>query len=302
MIQNLEVLISFAVVMAGLSLLIMTLNQIISAILSIRGTTLRAGIQVLLENVSPDLSGQAKEISKRLLSHPLVSDAYTAKFKGSIWNFYKMASVIRQKELIGVLKRLRDSAGAQPEPVKNALNQLDDSKLNDIEEQVKIWFDTSMERVSERFAIRMRIWTVVLSFLLVFSLHMDSSKLLNQLNRDPTLRAQLNIAGTALQEQADQILKNPGGVKIEDLQKVQGRADAIVGELSKAGLEIIEVPYRWGDFAPPSAHWIHHLLGILASGAFLSLGAPFWFNLLKSFTNLKPASAMKVEKEDEKRK
>jgi hypothetical protein len=35
---------------------------------------------------------------------------------------------------------------------------------------------------------------------------------------------------------------------------------------------------------------------MLASAALLSLGAPFWFNLLKALTNLRPALAQQVDK------
>ena len=41
---------------------------------------------------------------------------------------------------------------------------------------------------------------------------------------------------------------------------------------------------------------MQHLLGLLASAALLSLGAPFWFNILKSLTNLRPLLAQEVDK------
>jgi hypothetical protein len=40
-----------------------------------------------------------------------------------------------------------------------------------------------------------------------------------------------------------------------------------------------------------------HMLGTLAMVVLLSLGAPFWYNALKEFSNLKPAITQKVEKE-----
>jgi len=44
-----------------------------------------------------------------------------------------------------------------------------------------------------------------------------------------------------------------------------------------------------------AAHW----LGILASASFLSLGAPFWFNLLKRLSNLRPILAQRQERESQ---
>jgi hypothetical protein len=42
--------------------------------------------------------------------------------------------------------------------------------------------------------------------------------------------------------------------------------------------------------------WINHLFGLALSAGLLTLGAPFWFNLLKNLTNLRPAVATLVEK------
>jgi hypothetical protein len=47
-----------------------------------------------------------------------------------------------------------------------------------------------------------------------------------------------------------------------------------------------------GDWSWPK----RRLLGILVSAALLSLGAPFWYNTLKSLTNLRPTLASAVEK------
>jgi hypothetical protein len=43
-------------------------------------------------------------------------------------------------------------------------------------------------------------------------------------------------------------------------------------------------------------HTFSHLLGILATAGLLALGAPFWFNLLKNLTSLRPALANLIEK------
>jgi hypothetical protein len=42
--------------------------------------------------------------------------------------------------------------------------------------------------------------------------------------------------------------------------------------------------------------WFNHLFGLALSIGLLTLGAPFWFNLLKNLMNLRPAVASLVEK------
>ncbi len=40
---------------------------------------------------------------------------------------------------------------------------------------------------------------------------------------------------------------------------------------------------------------LKYLLGVFLSGGLLSLGAPFWFNALKSMANLRPILASKQQ-------
>jgi hypothetical protein len=79
--------------------------------------------------------------------------------------------------------------------------------------------------------------------------------------------------------------------KVDELVQKFG---SINDQFSKTGVELIADPY------PAGWEWIwpfSHLLGLLLSVALLSLGAPFWFNTLKSLTNLRPLLAQQVDKQ-----
>jgi hypothetical protein len=62
--------------------------------------------------------------------------------------------------------------------------------------------------------------------------------------------------------------------------------------------QLIPDPYPtpWYDYS--TLGW-SHLWGTLASAALLSLGAPFWFNALKTLSNLRPVVASREQKERE---
>jgi hypothetical protein len=47
-------------------------------------------------------------------------------------------------------------------------------------------------------------------------------------------------------------------------------------------------PHPFYTYSTPS--WLH-LVGVMISSLLLSLGAPFWFNILKTLTNLRPGLA-----------
>jgi len=92
-----------------------------------------------------------------------------------------------------------------------------------------------------------------------------------------------------------------------DLDKSLALLLAIRNDLESSGLEILP---KFAD-KPDIEHGIHtpfdyfepgglrHFVGVLATAVLLSLGAPFWFNLLKQLTNLRSVVANKEQKERE---
>lgn len=53
--------------------------------------------------------------------------------------------------------------------------------------KIEQWFGSVMDRVSQRFVVHTRLWTVIFSFVLAFALHLDAFRLLTQLSTDAEL-------------------------------------------------------------------------------------------------------------------
>ena len=85
---------------------------------------------------------------------------------------------------------------------------------------------------------------------------------------------------------------------VRDLQKQMDAAGFSLAPLSLFGRWDGEKlpPWATGIHPPVAAHYLVHLLGVLMTVGLLTLGAPFWFNLLKNLTSLRPALAALVEK------
>jgi hypothetical protein len=227
MLEHLDTFIAFAVVMAGVSLLITVMTQMASALLGLRGTNLRWGIATLLQNVDPKLAEQAARLSDQILNHRLISDSACSKFEGweakpapagvapppaktdrlawvkrGVWWFvsqWKLASSIRKEELLAILKILGQSIPAESMAERRAM-------LARLEAGIGEWFDAVMDRVSQRFLVHMRVWTAIFSLLAAFALHLDSFRLLSQFAADKELRDNLVATAGAMTRQAEQIL------------------------------------------------------------------------------------------------
>jgi hypothetical protein len=395
-LDHLDTLISYVVIITGVSLVVMIMTQTMSMLLGLRGTNLRWGIQTLLMELEPSLAAHAATISEKVLHHPLISDSTVSRLDFWLVKRWKLASVVRKDELIDVLHLLAqqpsdESAGKKEDwrtALSKALENLDQAPAENLvlaapeirklfpndpakAEQVitqmmasaehltgsiNQWFDSMMDRVSQRFVSYARAWTIVFSLLVAFALHLDTFNLLTRLSANADMRASLVASADTLNKKADEILATtpnssptvyvlamkqlisshpnelkqiqaPSGfstsadgkqwlltqltaAKIEDTAKWAGEFEALVPQAAlrtaaddfhsilddNLKFQLIPDPYPKPFYNYWTPSWMH-LWGILASALMLSLGAPFWFNILKTLSNLRPVLANKEQQE-----
>ena len=83
MFQHLDIVITFVLLMLVASLFIMAATQVVVSLLGLRGANLRRALVDLFETVCPGLEASrwAKEIARRVLRHPTISDSIFAHFR-----------------------------------------------------------------------------------------------------------------------------------------------------------------------------------------------------------------------------
>jgi hypothetical protein len=74
------------------------------------------------------------------------------------------------------------------------------------------------------------------------------------------------------------------------IQSSYAEANALAALTSKSGFGVLDFQWPW-----QRAWTWAGLIGQLATAGLLSLGAPFWFNALKSLSNLRPTIAAKQD-------
>ena len=134
MLNQLDILIGFAVVMAVVSLLITLVTQMVSAALGLRGKYLADALEVMIHKIDPtiseDIHGLGKDLARWILTHPVLSDSLLLSrprfwdnwlIIGWIRERWKVASAIRSDELFQVLQ---DVAGTSPEKALIRLQEL----------------------------------------------------------------------------------------------------------------------------------------------------------------------------------
>jgi hypothetical protein len=80
-------------------------------------------------------------------------------------------------------------------------------------EGLRAWFDHVMDRASQRFTVKARLITVVLSCIFVFAAHFDAVRLYQSMSQAAELRAQLAVSAEAIDKQAQQFSRSKEGAR-----------------------------------------------------------------------------------------
>lgn len=236
-LEHFDTVMSFMVVMLLLSLLITILVQCVVALFGLRGWNLHFGVIQLLEQLDPDLKIHAKNIAKAILEHPSVAHMpvfvggrrkATAIRQDELLRILRDLSQANSSTLTGDAKRALSSAlkeedaldavdltnrlgsvigeltkvfPSQAQAISDAANRCL-AKTNQLQVRVNAWFDTVMDRTTERFILYTRWITAVLALSLATGLQVDSIQLFKQLSSSPELRARLIQSGDAALKEA----------------------------------------------------------------------------------------------------
>ena len=132
------------------------------------------------------------------------------------------------------------------------------------------WFDDTMERASGWYKKRIQVLTIVVGFAVCFAFNVDTITLVKKLSTDPKLREQyVQLASElAANDKLDPKNQSELNTQLRDLSTLMKKSDGIIS-------------IERGNF------WDVNFVGILISAVALSLGAPFWFDLLNNIMQLR---------------
>jgi hypothetical protein len=211
-----------------------------------------------------------------------------------------------------------------------------------VEEKLQGWFSDSMDRVSGWYKNRVQVWTVVIASLVTILVNADTIQIAQKLMINPALRDKIaqeakNAQGPSVDPSAPTLTARQKA----DLSSLTGWTDDFrifhrleaCADQSLRGASLSEENCRseserevranpnqrfvdaWYSDAFPgmrllsglSFPWLWtvvptHLVGWILSAIAASLGAPFWFDTLNKFMNVRAAGTSPTEKGSDKSK
>jgi len=155
---------------------------------------------------------------------------------------------------------------------------------NDVDKlraSIATWYDDSMERLSGAYKRQLKWITMLIGLAVAVAFNADSLKVATTLWNDPERRALVVESATKVVQEGLPKSGQPTGETLRPLP-IGWNCD-----VAKPGAPTPSV-WKCATMEPPTTTQI---AGWLLTAAALSLGAPFWFDLLSKFMNVRGAGA-----------
>lgn len=169
------------------------------------------------------------------------------------------------------------------------------SRLQHLHDGVEVWFNNAMDRVSGAYKRNVQGWLLAIGIAIAFAMNADTIQMWRQLADDDELRTAMVERATATLPTLDTIVNRPAGdsLTLEEARARYQAARALVG-----GMDL-----QLGWSSAPGMGWptgfgpgLLKLLGLLLTAVAISLGAPFWFDLLNKVISIRAAGRSPEEK------
>jgi hypothetical protein len=311
MLKTLDILIGATTVLLLFSMAVTVITQFVTTMLQKRGQHLCGGLASLLQQLGISNRAVSETIAKAVLTHPTLSMAAG-----------KMATVIHRHEFTKLLmdiasgqtlvaleptalaelkKMLAANGVSDPGATLSNIRQMalliettNPEIASPMREQMAIlqecathyvakinsWFDQTMDRVSQAFAKHAHIVTVCAALLVVLAVQLDIIAVVDRLSIDDQFRTSVV---TDVAKSVNSSTPNAAGNSVS----YNIDPNHYYNLLDSAGLITL----------PTSAEWVKQIKdvrkipGMILSILLVSLGAPFWYNILKDLLGLRSTLA-----------
>lgn len=252
-----------------LSLVCTMLNEFVAGVLALRAKTLAKGITNLIDD---------DYLLRTFREHGIIAAQSSAAggrpsyLSGGAVAAALVDSLDPTKPVTAVSEVVDAASKLPPSKVRDAILTAATTSGNDLDKLRTVvagWFDDAMDRLSGVYKRYLQWLSLVVGLGLAVILNADTLAVAGSLWRDAGLRSE--IASSAAQLAPKNLTD-------------------MTGNLKQAEDELRPFPLGWSSASnwPGSAGaLLPKLVGLILTGLALSLGAPFWFDLLIKFVNLR---------------
>jgi hypothetical protein len=251
-------------------------------------------------------SGGDRALITRLLDHPLIRSLADETSRNQLRR--TVPSYIPPRTFaLALLDTVTDKTDAPDDAFAQAKTAVDDldnphlkqaltTLLNDSRENVagfrdgiEGWFDATMARASGWYKRRTQLSLWAIAIIVTIVLNADAGQIATALWKDPVLRASVVAqAQKAVDDGNTTDLQKQGDNSTTDKTTLTADLERVSQLKLPLGWSVKTSDPRWPD---DGLGWLAKLVGLAATVIALSLGAPFWFDLLGKVSRLRGTGA-----------
>lgn len=295
----LEVIAGIVFTFLLLSLLGTTINELLSSWRGWRGYYLEEGLKRLLEYKDNP------EVFERFMKHPFFRQLFQhwaplrvsrAPAYLSSANFANiLTNVLKKKD--AALESVDELLAALPEGsnLRQVLEHLKSEgveSVDDFKKHLQGWFDDVMWQASGWYKRHMQLITLLVGLGIAAVLNADAIQMYHHLTTNEAAREQINLLAEAFVEKNPELPQQmaPGdSLSISQIQA--GVRDYVESEDFSNMSNILGLGWQPGDLTVDARSWLIRIFGWLLTALAISLGAPFWFDILKKIINIKSSDS-----------
>ena len=206
--------------------------------------------------------------------------------------------------------QLMDVLNGKPN-IRNILNQIpEDSQLRKVLEQlwedseasaaifttnVKNWYNELMQRASGWYKKHIQAFTFMLGLFMAIAFNVDTFSIYDRLATNSSARQEVVKLAT-------DFANNPGSQSLTTGSSANGKAiTQKIDDLIQNDIELAKNPLGigWRSYGPSMSYlnqtpldWLQRIGGWFVTALAISLGAPFWFDLLKKFVQVRGSGGL----------
>lgn len=288
MIGLLQVVIGLVFLLLLLSLLVTTIMELISSMLALRGQNLEKAIRNML--ASGQIKGELFQAFKgNALYKQLCNYRDSSKLRPPSYisseNFQSiLMDIILKGEDAGKLMQKIDEL--PNEDLKQVLKQLlNDAgyELETFKHKIQGWFNDVMDRAAGWYKRNIQILVTFVGLVVAVVFNADTISVYQNLESNPEELKELVTMAEAFAEKSDLNIQTGGTVQ-QQWDQVNNLIQSEINQAS-APLGLGWHPEDLKGMTP--SDWVIKILGWIITALAVSLGAPFWFDLLKKLVNIK---------------
>jgi putative Mn2+ efflux pump MntP len=302
MFDTLDAIMATAAVILGLSLVVQAIQQILKQFFDIKSTYMRAVLLALFKRLDPKATGAASDLQKDLATNwtsfktlarnagtfaeTIVNDLET---KLNTFGFRDLHLI--EKMEVGKFKEIAEGL--------SSVETLAAEQRENMMKEIDRWFEISKQAFQEHYERRMKPWAFFIGAVVVVALNANFFDIYREFARSKTLRESgvaltqqfLSVSKDDLIRQYSQPTDTSGNlsdsVRVEIMRKKAAQVQSLLDEQAFQVL-------RWSESRIAAMkntftfwNYISLVLGWFATTLLVSLGAPFWYDVLKAITGVK---------------